>query len=147
MRRKARIAVVVIAVLSLGGCSLFDSDEEEAAAADQVISSEIYAPVEVVRKIEIGRTRSGFAITAHGTAPGLGFSTPELRPRRQGRPGPDGFLDFDFVARAPDPGFNLGLGTESARAVRADLQVSAGDLRGAVGIRIHGVSGGLQMPF
>ncbi len=148
MRRNAALSAAIAAVLVLGGCSLFGSDDdEEAAAAEQEQAAALYAPVEAVRHIEVGRTRNGYVITAHGIAPGLGYGAPELRARRQGKPGPDGFIDFDFVAQAPDPSFNLGEGAVEARAVRADLHVTASDLRGAVGIRSHGTSGGLQMQF
>ncbi len=152
MRRNAALATAaaVAAVLALGGCSLFGSDDDdEAAAAAQAeaAAAALYVPVEAVRNVEIGRTRNGYVITARGVAPGLGYGAPELRVRRQGKAGPDGFIDYDFVAQAPDPNFNLGEGAVEARAVRADLHVTARDLRGAVGIRIHGVSGGLQLQF
>ena len=150
MRRNSALvtAAAIAAVLALGGCSLFGSnDDEEAAAAEQAEPSAIYVPVEAVRQIEIGRTRNGYVITARGEAPGLGHGAPELRARREGKVGPDGFLDFDFVAQAPDPAFNLGVGTVQARMIRADLHVTERDLRGAVGIRVHGISGGLQMLF
>ncbi len=151
MRRNAALATAtaIAAVLALGGCSLFgsDDDDEAAAAIEQAEAAALYVPIEVVRHIEIGRTRNGYAITARGEAPGLGHGAPELRARREGKVGPDGFIDFDFVAQAPDPSFNLGEGTLQARAIRADLHVTARELQGAVGIRIHGVSGGLQMLF
>ena len=150
MRRNAALATAaaIAAVLVLGGCSLFGSgDDEAAAAAEQVEAVSLYVPVEVVRYIEIGRTRNGYVITARGEAPGLGHGAPELRARREGKVGPDGFIDYDFVAQAPDPNLNLGQGTVQARMIRADLHVTARDLQGAVGVRIHGVSGGLQMLF
>ena len=149
MRRTAALATVaaIAAVLALGGCSLFGSDDDAAAAAEQAEAASLYVPVEVVRHIELGRTRNGYVITAFGEAPGLGHSAPELRARRQGKLGPDGFVDFDFVVQAPDPNLNLGEGTLQARMIRADLHVTARELRGAAGIRIHGVSGGFQMVF
>ncbi len=152
MRRNAALATAaaIAAVLALGGCSLFGSDNEEAeeAAVDgQVEADSRFVPVEAVRHIEIGRTRNGYVITARGVAPGLGHGAPELRARREGKLGPDGFIDYDFITRAPDPNFDLGQGTVQARMVRADLHVTARELRGAVGVRIHGVSGGLQMLF
>jgi hypothetical protein len=150
MRRNAALATAaaIAAVLVLGGCSLFGSgDDEAAAAAEQAEAASLYVPVEVVRHIEIGRTRNGYVITARGVAPGLGHGAPELRARREGKVGPDGFIDYDFVAQAPDPNFNLGQGAVQARMIRADLHVTARDLQGAVGIRIHGVSGGLQVLF
>ena len=150
MRRNAALATAaaIAAVLALGGCSWFSSDdEEEAAATEQAEAAALYVPVEAVRHIEIGRTRNGYVITARGEAPGLGHGAPELRARREGKVGPDGFIDYDFVAQAPDPSLNLGEGAVQARMVRADLHVTARDLQGAVGIRVHGISGGLQMLF
>ena len=141
-------AAAIAVALSLGGCSWFSSDDEpEPAAADEAASEAIYEPIAAVRKIEIGRTRNGYVITVQGIAPGLGYGAPELRVRRQGNPGPDGIIDFDFIAQAPDPGFNLGEGAVEARAIRADLMITADELRGAVGIRVHGLSGGLLMRF
>ena len=148
MRRNAVLVAVVAlaAALSLGGCSLFkSSDAKKAEAAKEAAPEIIYAPVETVRGVEIGTTRGGYVITAQGYAPGLGYGAGELRPRREGKPGLDGYLDYDFVVRAPDPGLNLGTGEIAARAVRADLHVKAVELRGAQGIRVHGVSGGVQM--
>jgi len=151
MRRNAAlataIATAIAAALALGGCSLFGSNDDNTAAAEQAAPVPVYAPIETVSHIEIGRTRNGYVITARGVAPGLGYGAPELRVRRQGKAGPDGFIDFDFVAQAPDPSFNLGEGTLQARAIRADLHVTARELQGAAGIRIHGVSGGLRMLF
>ncbi len=150
MRSNAALAAAaaIAAVLALGGCSWFSSDDEkEAAATEQAEAAALYVPVEAVRHIEIGRTRNGYVITARGEAPGLGHGAPELRARREGKVGPDGFIDYDFVAQAPDPSLNLGEGAVQARMVRADLHVTARDLQGAVGIRIHGISGGLQMLF
>ncbi len=145
MRRTAALAIA--AALALGGCSLFDSDDVEEAAAIEQAAAARYVPIEVVRHVEIGRTRSGYVITARGIAPGLGHGAPELRARRKGKAGPDGFIDYDFVARAPDPNLNLGQGAVQARMVRADLHVTAREFQNAVGIRIHGISGGLQMLF
>ena len=150
MRRNAALATaaVLIASLTLGGCSWFKSDkDEEAAAVEQATSQPAFAPIETVRNIEIGRTRNGYAIAVYGIAPGLGYGAPELRARRDGKAGPDGFIDFDFVAQAPDAGFNMGAGPVEARAIRADLHVTARELQGAAGIRVHGVNGGLMMRF
>ncbi|MEM8842924.1 MAG: hypothetical protein AAGD47_14240, partial [Pseudomonadota bacterium] len=102
---------------------------------------------QAVREIEIGRTRNGFVITAFGTAPALGYSQPQLRARRDGSPGLDGYLDYDFVARPPKPGLELNQGTLTARNIRADILLKRDDLRGATGIRVHALSGGVQMGF
>lgn len=145
MRRNAALALAAAVMIGLGGCSWFGSGDKEKPAEEQVTGN--YEPVETVRNIEIGRTRDGAAVTAFGFAPGLGYGAPELRPRREGNVGPDGFLDFDFFARAPDPRFNLGTGEQKARVVRADTLLGLRDLNGVIGIRIHGLSGGLQVTF
>lgn len=149
MRRTAAFYSVVAttALLTLGGCELFRSNDDEADAIEQVEAEARYVPVETVRDVEVGRTRNGYVITARGFAPGLGFSAPELRPRRDGKAGPDGFIDYDFVAQGPDPSFNLGKGVLAARAIRADLHVTVDQLQGSAGIRVHGISGGVQMSF
>lgn len=146
MRRIVAFAALAAASV-IGGCSLFDSDEEEPAAAEQAVAEARYEPVVEVRDIEIGRTRNGLVITAIGLAPGAGYAAPELRPRRDGRPGPDGYLDFDFVARAPNPALNLGTGSERVRTVRADRHLSVEELGGAIGLRIHAAEGGMLMTF
>ncbi len=140
-------AALVAACLALAGCSMFGGDDEPSVTGDDAVPAQLHVPVEAVRNIEIGRTRDGIVITAIGTAPGLGYSVPELRARREGKPGPDGYLDFDFVARQPDPALALGTGTVPARTVRADLHLKLNELQGARGLRIHGVSGGLQADF
>lgn len=147
MRRTAVLAALAAAVF-LGGCGLFGSDEDEpdaAASAEQAQPS--YDPVTEVRKIEIGRTRNGIVITTIGLAPGAGYVLPELRPRRDEQPGPEGYLDYDFVARAPDAASTPGSGSERARTVRADQHVELDSLRGVRGIRIHAAEGGMQMNF
>ena len=142
------IAATIVTVASVGGCSLFNSDDKsEVESNEQAVAAAHFAPVEAILHIEIGRTRNGYVITALGVAPGLGFGAPELRARRNGKAGPDGFVDFDFVAQTPDPTLNLGDGPVSARSIRADLLVPERDFQGVTGIRIHGVRGGLQMAF
>lgn len=151
MRSNAALAAIA-ALLVLGGCSLFGSDDGEEEQVTAVEPAEpVYEPVVEVRNIEIGRTRNGIVITALGLAPGSGYAVPELRPRRDGQPGPEGYLDYDFVARAPDPALGAGLatagGSERTRRVRADHLLALRHLRGVRGIRIHAAEGGIQMNF
>ncbi|MEM7423967.1 MAG: hypothetical protein AAF334_09605 [Pseudomonadota bacterium] len=107
----------------------------------------IKVPVSSVGAVEMGRTRDGFLITAKGTAPGLGYSRPQLRPRRSGEAAADGYIEFDFVATPPPEGFDLPPGTTQTRAVRADFPVRIADLQGKAGIRILGENGGTQVDF
>ena len=145
MRRNAAFAIAAAMMIGLSGCSWFGSgDKKEAAVEEAAAPAE---PVETVRNIEIGRTRDGAAITAFGYAAGVGYGAPELRARREGAVGPDGFLDFDFFARPPHGGFGLGKGEMKARLVRADILLTPRQLAGVHGIRVHGISGGLQVAF
>ncbi len=139
------IAISLAAALGLAGCG--GGGDEAEQAAEQAVEAARFAPVDKVLNVEIGRTRNGYLISATGLAPGLGYGAPELRARREGNPGPDGFIDFDFVAKAPDPRRNLGQGEIPARRITAGLPVRAEELRGATGIRVHGLSGGIMMQF
>jgi hypothetical protein len=159
MPRRARRLTLAIAILTLGGCStgsvLDDfptiwggesrADEARREAVQEARTTPV--PVESVRNLEIGQTRQGFLITAYGTAPGLGYALPRLRPRRDGAPGADGYVEYDFVASEPPPGFDLPPGTARTRAIRADLPVKATDLRGVAGIRVMTLRGGAQIDF
>ena len=143
------IAVLPL-VLSLGGCSSLagnETSDERAERAVALQASTVQVPIQAVRTLEIGRTRDGFLLTAYGTAPGLGYSLPTLRPRRGGAPGLDGYIEYDFVATEPPAGFDLPPGTSQTRALRADLPVTASALRGAAGIRVMGLQGGAQLDF
>ncbi len=142
--------------LLLGGCGAFgdiqtlwggESRAEQAEREAVETAVETQVPVESVSRLEIGRTRNGFLITAYGSAPGLGYSLPRLRPRREGRPGLDGYIEYDFVATEPPPGFDLPPGTARTRTIRADLPVKADDLRGAAGIRVLALRGRAQLDF
>lgn len=139
---------ILLAVACLGGCGLF-SDDENGVPADerQDVLSDRGVPVESVHSIEVGRTRDGFAVTAFGTAPALGYGEPHLRARRDGQVGADGFLDFDFVATPPALGLERGQGAITARRIRGDTILGAEALIGASGIRVHALSGGVQLRF
>ena len=141
-----KVLTLVAVVLSLGACSWFSSEEDDAAAP--ILAQRVPVPVASIQNIEIGRTRNGFAISAFGTAKGLGYTEPSLRARRDGAPAADGFLDYDFVALPPGPDAGYApTASAEARAIRADLLLGADQLRGASGIRIHGAAGGMQIVF
>lgn len=148
--------LLLAAPLALASCGVFrdfptiwggesQAEKEKEAAVEQARSVQV--PVESVEGVEIGRMSNGFLITAYGTAPGLGYSKPELRPRRGGAPGADGYIEYDFVATEPPAGFDMPEGTAGARALRADLPVPASALRGAAGIRVLALHGGAQLDF
>jgi len=149
MSRRSLLGLTGAALLP--GCSLLGLEEEEPdgpfveEAPDG--TTLVREPVVSVERIEIGRTASGLALSAFGVAPGIGYARPVLVPRRDGAPGRDGVLDFDFLATPPDPGRELGQGSLDARRLRADILLDANRLRGARGLRVHALSGGVEMRF
>ncbi len=147
--RVGRMAAIgaMMSVVAVAGCELFGDDEEEAAAAAATPAIVDPESVVAVQRVEIGRTRKGVVLAAFGTAPGLGYSRPRLVPRRDGEPGPDGYLDFDFVLDPPPATLTLPQGTTRARAVRADVEILIDRARAARGVRVHAEVGGVQMPF
>ena len=149
MRRNAAFALATAALLSLGGCGVFGGGDKEEPVKPEVTAPEeaAFVPVASIRNLEIGRTRQGAAITAFGYAPGLGYATPELRARRDGKVGPDGYLDYDFMVQEPHSQYVQGQGTPEARLVRADILLLPRNLAGVRGIRVHAASGGAQMNF
>lgn len=154
-----RCAVAAGTLAAMAGCStgtvLDDVDTlwgepssaEIEEAQTRAAAREAKVPVQLVRSVELGRTRDGFLITAYGTAPGLGYALPGLRPRRDGAPAADGYIEYDFVAVAPAEGLNLPGGTTQSRAIRADLPVKLAEFQGARGLRILAQSGGVEMTF
>ena len=144
-------ALRLLAILSLlpfaAACGILGDDIDEEPEAPVVDAGPMVRSVDDVRSIEIGRTRDGVVVTAYGIAPGIGYALPRLEPRRNGRLGTDGFLDFDFVANAPDPGFQMPQGQVQARVLRADRLIGVNTLSSAAGIRVHGRSGGKQFEF
>lgn len=141
--------LILCALMPLAACSLFgDSAEEELTEEEiQVAALENKVPVQSIARVEVGRTRDGYLISAFGTAPGLGYALPELRVRRSGQPAADGFLEYDFIAVQPDQGLKLPPGTTRTRAIRADLPIRTRDLRRIRGIRVFALSGGVQVAF
>ena len=145
--------------LMLGGCSTGtaiddlktlwggESRAEKKAKEKETARIQRKVPMQTVGSVEIGRTRDGILITAHGTAPGLGYSLPVLQARRDGKPGKDGYIEYDLVASAPPEGSNLPPGNERARRIRADLPVRAAQLAGVKGIRVMALNGAVQVDF
>ncbi|MGF1551936.1 MAG: hypothetical protein ACFBWO_05450 [Paracoccaceae bacterium] len=144
-----RSVLVLALIVPLAGCSLFGDGEEEAAPVETAgdTARARTEPVASIARREIGRTRDGFVLTAFGEAPGAGYGAPVLAPRREGRPGADGFVEYDFLARPPDPGFALGRGSQTVRRLRADRLIDAEALRGTRGLRVFSAGNASQIAF
>ncbi|MDT8343061.1 MAG: hypothetical protein RQ752_01400 [Thermohalobaculum sp.] len=135
----------------LSGCSLFGGEEEASTGLlfdkPEAAALRPPAPVQALRNIEIGRTRDGYAIVAYGTAPTTGFGAASLAPRRDGQPGTDGYLDFDFVAVPPDPALNMPQGSIASRAIRADTFLTIKQVGTVRGLRVHSATNSGQVDF
>lgn len=102
-------------------------------------------PVLTVEVLEVGRTHNGVTLTAYGLAPHQDWFSPLLQPRRDGLPGPDGFIEFDFLAAPPelnqwpyaDPYEPGAPGDAQQRRVRGDAEIPAANLALAAGLRVH----------
>lgn len=145
--RLARALLLPALLGGLAGCGLFGGSEEEAAVPPAVEAARRAEPVDSVSRIEIGRTRDGYLLSAFGVAPGTGFGGPRLVARRDGGTGPDGYLDFDFLAVPPDQGFAMPQGDQRARTIRADLALRQRQIEGAAGIRVHAFRNRAELRF
>ena len=156
--RGAAAAAALAAALAATGCNstvgggegaepavrfrfLTASDEAPPPPA-RILNPELRA-VARIERIELGRMHQARLLTAVGEAPVTGWFQPALAPRAGGRPGPDGFLEFDLVAAPPElnnvaPG---PVGTPAQRAVRADRILPDALVRSAVGVRVFAESG------
>src|SRR5699024_2866798 len=104
--RRISLLLLAPAVLMLTGCGFIDNpwgrSKREAEEAERLEEARaVNVPIQNVQRAEIGRTRNGFLITAYGAAPGFGYTFPVLQPRRDGAPGIDGYVDYDFMATEP----------------------------------------------
>lgn len=147
MRLGRGLAVAAMLAVLPAGCSWLGLGGEEDAPAAVSAMPLPAENVQAIRELEVGRTRRGIALAAFGTAPGLGYSNPRLVARRDGEPAADGMLDFDFVVNPPPPELGLGQGSPRARAVRADAEIPMETARRVRGVRVHAVTGGVQMFF
>lgn len=124
-------------VIGLSGCSYLGlSDDDDSIAAGTDLTEAPKVSVQRIENLELGRLFDGFMLSAVAIAPGTGYYEPELRVRYGGQLGPDGFFEYDFVARAPDDPSTGANAPITARYIRADTELSTDMLRAARGVRI-----------
>jgi hypothetical protein len=70
-----------------------------------------------------------------------------LAPRRGGAPGPDGFVEFDLLARPPAEGFAMPRGGEAVRRIEAVRLIPADELGSARGVRVFAARNASQIAF
>ncbi len=145
--RRANGAACLALAAALAGCStgndyvqlevMGPSTEEKPQPELQRAPSQL-RPVATVDRLEFGAMHDAVAVTAFGEAPTTGWFSPRLVARGDGKPGPDGFLEFDFVAGPPE--LNGGTvqpeGSPAQRAIRADRAVARDLAATAIGVRV-----------
>lgn len=145
MKRPWLIAAALIAPMLLASCDMGPIFDEEKAAAAAALPPKV--PVDRIETLELGRLFDGYALTAFGFAPGAGYFQPELRIRYEGRPAADGFYEYDFVVRPPGDAAALAGAPESARRMRADVEMPVAMLRGARGVRVWSARDSIEGRF
>ncbi len=138
MPRLSTVFAGVVTLLAMSACSYLPdlglTDDApvvnpEAALPDKVA-------VQRIENLELGRLFDGYMLSVIGIAPGLGYYQPELRIRYGGELGPDGFYEYDFVARPPEDPQQGTSAPITARYIRADAELTPIMLRSARGVRI-----------
>lgn len=145
-RFPSRLLAAGALTIGLGACGSLFGGEEPPAPAPEVVERRI-VPVTAVVSLDIGRTRDGLLVTAAGLAPPGGFSQPRLVVRREGQPGPDGFLDYDFTVREPAQELREQPGPTVTRRVQAVAELRERQLRNVRGLRVHAARGSAELPF
>lgn len=137
MLRNARAALAVLGLLVLAACSSPPPEPPPVTAPDDG-----RRPVLGVVDLEVGRLRDGYMLTVFGETPTPGWSSAELR-LMDTVPGPDGFLDVDFVARPPAGEISIEAAgaPERQRRVRGDLVLPEDRRRQLSGVRVHTAGG------
>ncbi|MEM1313564.1 MAG: hypothetical protein AAGI51_03360 [Pseudomonadota bacterium] len=161
-RRPTAAAAPLALALALAGCDYVDFAGPQPSAPAGPPTQAVTSPdarggalmpnaqkllVDTVDRLEVGRTRSGVLVAAFGSAVETGWFQPALRPLNAGEPGPDGFLEFEFVAAPPELNVVEGeeqrppLGTPEQRRVKGVRPVTASELTNAAGIRVFAARG------
>jgi hypothetical protein len=137
MARRSVIIAAALSMSAIAGCSYLPDlglTEDEAPVAVAALPPKV--PVQRIESLELGRLFNGYMLTAVAIAPGTGYYQPELALRYGGELGPDGFYEYDFVARAPEEQQAGATTPITARYLRADSELTPEMLRSARGVRI-----------
>lgn len=138
--RPIAITVAVAVCMSVSACETIDelAGLEDEIRADVAERSEGPPPQTASRidSLELGRLHRGYMLTAIGLAPGLGYWDPALVIRYNGELAPDGFYEFDLVARPPYEAVESENTPITARRIRGDYEITPEMLRSARGVRV-----------
>ncbi|MEM6440282.1 MAG: hypothetical protein AAF763_11400 [Pseudomonadota bacterium] len=150
--RAAALAAAFGAALAASGCEtisdnvdfeVLEPSQPEAPTPPARLVDAQLALIDSIESLEVGTTRNGVLLSAFGSAPRQGWFQPALRPLNDGLPGPDGFLDFEFVAAPPElnGGAALPVGAPAQRRVKAVRPIPRRTLSGAAGLRVFAAQG------
>lgn len=153
--RKLGVALAVAAMATLPSCSdtgLTFTGRPTNAPAPAPEAAKL--PVVRVTDLDLGRTFDGYALRVIGETETPGWREAALRRRSDGL-SQDGFMEFDFVAVAPDAGEEAAeplapppTGTPlAARQVQAFVLLPLTDVVRAAGIRVHALTGPATVSF
>lgn len=157
--RASRLPIAAAALaLALAGCSSEGGPgveiavlepSTEPAKPEQLAVVRERRQVSSVERLEFGTIHDGRMMTAWGHAPESDWFSPRLEIRREGLPGPDGFLEFDLVAAPPalNGGETGPVGTLAQRRIRADIPLMNALSAGAVGVRVYAEDGAVAQRF
>lgn len=149
MRRTGLACVFVLplaacsATVEVGSLNPFRGRDAPAGPAAPVDRHE---PVAAVLAVEAGQAHRGLIVTATGAAQLQGYFRPELRLRNGGRPGPDGFIELDFVAIPPET-TTLQPGDAATRRLVAAQFLPSDLVAAARGVRVIAAGGALERRF
>lgn len=155
----SRLPIIAVAMaLTVAGCSTEGGTGVEIAVLEPSTAPakpETLATVrerrqvQSVERLEFGAIYDGRMMTAWGHAPESDWFSPRLEIRREGLPGPDGFIEFDLVAAPPalNGGETGPVGTLAQRRVRADVPLLTVLTDGATGVRVYAQDGAVAERF
>jgi len=155
LRRSASVALLALAALAgcessnVPGVRFTVLEPSQPAEPPPAPTTTVKTLVLRADSIEVGVLPKGRLLTVFGEAPETGWYLPELSPRGDGLPGPDGFLEFDFIAAPPQLNGQPEppRGTPAQRRVRADRVLDEAQLFGVVGVRVFAEAGPTAFRF
>lgn len=151
-------ALNFVLVMSLAGCSSSVSIDRlnPFSSSDELGRSEIDIPdtgpeirrdlVAEVTSVEVGTATGGILVQARGIAPLLGYYEGRLRLVQGQVLSPDGLIQVEFVARAPEAA-PVTSGSPEARAITAAQFIDADTLGTATGVRVIAANGAVDHLF
>ena len=149
--RPIAISVALAVTMGLSACETLDElatfDEEIRESVKKRQEGPPAQSASRIDNLELGRLHRGYMLTAIGLAPGLGYWDPKLVIRYNGELAPDGFYEFDLVARPPYVQEGSENAPITARRIRGDYEITPEMLRSARGVRVWSARDSVEGQF